>query len=150
MVIVIGIGILFVSVLVIYSVFYLSVIGRIRQFDQLSTIGMTRKQIRKMIRREGILLSMRGIPIGLLLGAAAAYLAQRDGWDWKNTIVTVIGVTIADLITVLISIRKPAKLASAISPIEAAKYSGDRKTGKKGDEKTLQKAKPHTACKTQF
>lgn len=74
MVIVIGIGILFVSVLVIYSVFYLSVIGRIRQFGQLSTIGMTRKQIRKMIRREGILLSMRGIPIGLLLGA------QRRTW----------------------------------------------------------------------
>ena len=38
---------------------------------------------------------------------------------------SVIGVTIADLITVLISIRKPAKLASAISPIEAAKYSGE-------------------------
>lgn len=74
MVIVIGIGILFVSVLVIYSVFYLSVIGRIRQFGQLSTIGMTRKQIRKMIRREGILLSMRGIPIGLLLGQ------QRRTW----------------------------------------------------------------------
>ncbi len=143
MVIVIGIGILFVSVLVIYSVFYLSVIGRIRQFGQLSTIGMTRKQIRKMIRREGILLSMRGIPIGLLLGAAAAYLAQRDGWDWKNTIVTVIGVTIADLITVLISIRKPAKLASAISPIEAAKYSGEtEKQGKKETKKLYRKLSP--------
>lgn len=143
MVIVIGIGILFVSVLVIYSVFYLSVIGRIRQFGQLSTIGMTRKQIRKMIRREGILLSMRGIPIGLLLGAAEAYLAQRDGWDWKNTIVTVIGVTIADLITVLISIRKPAKLASAISPIEAAKYSGEtEKQGKKETKKLYRKLSP--------
>ncbi len=143
MVIVIGIGILFVSVLVIYSVFYLSVIGRIRQFGQLSTIGMTRKQIRKMIRREGILLSMRGIPIGLLLGAAAAYLAQRDGWDWKNTIVTAIGVTIADLITVLISIRKPAKLASAISPIEAAKYSGEtEKQGKKETKKLYRKLSP--------
>ncbi|MFR2835447.1 MAG: hypothetical protein ACLTCI_00345 [[Clostridium] nexile] len=68
----------------------------------------------------------------------------------KNTIVTAIGVTIADLITVLISIRKPAKLASAISPIEAAKYSGETENREKGDEKTLQKAKPHTACKTQF
>ena len=64
---------------------------------------------------------------------------------------TAIGVTIADLITVLISIRKPAKLASAISPIEAAKYSGEtEKQGKKETKKTLQKAKPHTACKTQF
>ena len=94
---------------------------------------------------------MRGIPIGLLLGAAAAYLAQRDGWDWKNTIVTAIGVTIADLITVLISIRKPAKVCVCDLSNRGGKiFWGDRKSGKKGDEKTLQKAKPHTACKTQF
>ena len=76
----VGIGILLVSVLVIYSVFYLSVVGRIRQFGQLRTIGMTRKQIRKMVRTEGMLLSVRGIPIGLVIGGAVSYFIRpTDG-----------------------------------------------------------------------
>ncbi len=120
----IGIGILFVSVLVIYSVFYLSIISRIRQFGQLRTIGMTKKQIKGLITREGLLLSAMGIPIGLLIGGSIGYIIQKNGWDWKNTGIITIIVIVTEIITVLISIHKPARIASAISPIEAAKFSG--------------------------
>lgn len=119
-----GIAILFVSVLVIYSVFYLSVIGRVQQFGQLRTIGMTRKQIKSMLTREGLLLSARGIPIGLVVGVAIGYMLQKNGWDIKNTCLITGLVIVADVFTVYISIHKPAKLASMISPIEAAKYTG--------------------------
>ena len=44
--------ILLACVLVIYGVFYLSVIGRIHQFGQLRTIGMTKKQLKKFVSRE--------------------------------------------------------------------------------------------------
>lgn len=118
-----GIGILFVSVLVIYSVFYLAVAGRIRQFGQLRTIGMTKKQIKGMITREGLLLSMIGIPVGLLIGGAIGYLLQKNGWNWKNTFIIAGIIIVADVLFVLISIHKPAKIAASISPIEAAKYS---------------------------
>lgn len=120
----IGVGILFVSILVIYSVFYLSVIGRIRQFGQLRTIGMTKKQVKKMITKEGLILSAIGIPCGLLIGGVIGYIIKPGGWDWITTILMGIMVAIADIITVLISIHKPAKIASSISPIEAAKFSG--------------------------
>lgn len=120
----VGIGILLVSVLVIYSVFYLSVVGRIRQFGQLRTIGMTRRQIRKMVRTEGMLLSVRGIPIGLVIGGAVSYFIRPDGWSWINVLAISAVVTAADLVTVLLSIRRPAKIAASISPVEAVKYTG--------------------------
>lgn len=135
-----GIGILFVSVLVIYSVFYLSVIGRIRQFGQLRTIGMTRKQIRRMVRREGLLLSLLGIPIGILAGGSIAYFLKPEGWDWINTLFVAAVVIIADVITVQISLAKPASLAAEISPIEAAKYTGNIEEKKRRKKKENRKS----------
>ena len=136
----VGIGILLVSVLVIYSVFYLSVVGRIRQFGQLRTIGMTRRQIRKMVRTEGMLLSVRGIPIGLVIGGAVSYFIRPDGWSWINVLLISAVVTAADLVTVLLSIRRPAKIAASISPVEAVKYTGyepgglkKNKAGRRGE-----------------
>lgn len=126
----IGIGILFVSILVIYSVFYLSIASRIQQFGQLRTIGMTGKQIRKMVRKEGTLLCLFGAPIGLLLGAGFAWLVVPQGWSWKYAVLFFIIIWIADLLTVFISIQKPAKIAAHVSPMEAL-----RTTGYESDEK---------------
>ena len=119
-----GIGFLFISVLVIYSVFYLAIVGRIRQFGQLRTLGMTKKQIRRMVRIEGLTLCAAGIPIGLLLGGAVSYFIRPGGWSWLNMLAVSAAVTAADIVTVLISVRKPAKIAASVSPVEAAKYSG--------------------------
>lgn len=119
-----GIGILLVSVLVIYSVFYLSVVGRIRQFGQLRTIGMTKRQIRKMVRMEGLMLSAAGIPAGLAVGGIAGYFIRPAGWSWLNMLLISVCVAAADVVTVLYSIRRPAKTAASVSPVEAAKYSG--------------------------
>lgn len=128
----VGIGILFVSVLVIYSVFYLAVVGRIQQFGQLRTIGMTKRQIRRMVRYEGLILCGIGIPAGLLIGGLTGYLIKPAGWSWMNTLLIGACVVIADIITVLISVRKPAVIASSISPVEASRYSGvDVKASKK-------------------
>ena len=49
----VGIVVLLACILVIYGVFFLSVIGKIHQFGQLRTIGMTRKQIKKLVSKEG-------------------------------------------------------------------------------------------------
>ena len=124
MIIGVGIGILFVSVLVIYSVFYLAVVGRIQQFGQLRTIGMTKRQIRRMVRYEGLALCSIGIPAGLLVGGLIGYLLKPGGWSWVNTLLIGLAVTAADIITVLISVRKPAVIASSVSPVEASRYSG--------------------------
>lgn len=133
----VGIGIMLVSILVIYSVFYLSVVGRIRQFGQLQTVGMTRKQIRSMVRQEGFILSGIGIPAGLIVGTVIGYLIRPAGFSIYNTLLSAAGVTVLDLITVQLSVYKPAKKAALVSPIEAAKYSGY------GEDKSTKRATRH-------
>ena len=134
-----GIGLLFVSVLVIYSIFYISIVNRIRQIGQLRTIGMTRKQLKNMIIKEGLFLSAIGIPIGLVIGSIAGYFIQPEGWSLVHTIIYALVVAAACLLTVLLSVLKPAKTASKITPIEALKYSGYEIESRKKSTKKLQR-----------
>ena len=50
------------SGIVIYSIFYISVASSIRNYGQLRTIGTTKRQIKKMVYREGKLLAAIAIP----------------------------------------------------------------------------------------
>lgn len=79
--------ILLACVLVIYGVFYISVVGRIHQFGQMRTIGMTRKQIRKFVKKEGTALFVRAFPIGLFLGGIGGYFIKPQGFFLKNTLI---------------------------------------------------------------
>ena len=44
-----------------------------REYGRLKVIGTTPKQIRRIVRREGLLLSLCGIPLGLLVGGAIGF-----------------------------------------------------------------------------
>lgn len=127
----IGFVVLFASVLVIYSIFYISVTGRIRLFGQLCTLGTTMKQIKKLVHMEGIMLSLIGIPIGLCAGSLFAYLLVPGGFKIKNALLDWVIVAIVTIITVMISVRKPAKIASLVSPVEASKLSGYKEENRK-------------------
>ncbi len=137
-VIAVSAAILFVSVFVIYSIFYISVTGRIRQFGQLRTIGMTSKQIRKAVQYEGIFLSAIGSLMGIIVGTAFAYFIVPKGFYLPNTLITAALTIIASSLTVMFSVKKPAKIAAAASPIEAAKMhdnSGGKTSAKSGKRK---------------
>lgn len=136
MIALIGITILLVSVLVIYSIFYISVSERTRQFGQLRTLGMTKKQIKKMVCIEGTILSFIGSIFGIVLGAIFAFSMKPKGFNLSSFVVYSLAILLADYITVRISISKPARIAANISPIEASKFSGyeinkDKKITKK-------------------
>lgn len=131
----IGALVILASTLVIYSIFYISVLGKTRQFGQLRTIGMTQKQIKKMIRQEGLILSGIGISLGIVISWSIAYLIIPEGWQWTNTLLGTLAVGFVNLITIMLSIRKPGKLASRISPIEATKLSENTEEIKKKEKK---------------
>ncbi|WP_225893140.1 ABC transporter permease [Clostridium botulinum] len=116
------------SIVVIYNIFYISIIERIQTIGLLSCIGFTRKQIKKMIIKEGSIFAMIGIPLGIVLGYALSYLVipmiqLNNPINIKSSIYTVPVVSIIIFITVYISTLKPARYASKVPPIELVRYS---------------------------
>ncbi len=145
---VIGLIIFIAAIMVIYSVFYISITGKTREYGQLRTLGMTKKQVRRMVRREGILLALRALPIGLVLGGFLSFLSRPGGFSITNTLLMAVIAIATTLVTVMVSVMKPAKIAASISPMEAARYSaynGDE--GKKQTRKLQRKITPFSLAR---
>ena len=111
------------SGIVIYSIFYISVASSIRSYGQLRTIGTTKRQIKKMVYREGKILAAIGIPIGLVIGNVIGYFLVPAGWYWLTTLCVTVGVGLFAFMIVMIAIHTPVKRAAAVSPMEALRYS---------------------------
>lgn len=138
----VGVVILLACILVIYGVFYLSVIGKIRQFGQLRTIGMTKKQLKKLVTKEGRRLFLYASPAGILLGAAAGYFIIPAGFDLINTLIVAACVFIVIYIITMISVHSPARLASAVSPVEAVRYTPQDDMKKAAGKRTSRSLTP--------
>lgn len=115
------------GILVIYNIFYISIIHSIKGYGQLRTIGMTSKQVQKLVFREGTLLMLPSIPAGLIGGLLLSYLFIPQGFEWKNVLWIFPVVAALTYVTVRLSIRKPAKIAADVSPIEASRYEQDNR-----------------------
>ena len=109
-------------VLVIYSLFFVSIIKKTNEYGRLRTIGTTARQVKRIVMKEGRSLSETGIPIGLILGAAAGYILVPSGWTVNMALI--VGVLVAALmyLCIMLTVRRPAKLASKVTPIEAIRY----------------------------
>ncbi len=110
------------GILVIYNIFYISIINSIKEYGQFRTIGMTAKQIQRLVLREGTLLMLPAIPIGLIAGIVVAYILIPHGFELWNVLWICPVVVALTYVTVRLSIKKPAKIAAAVSPIEASRY----------------------------
>lgn len=139
---IVGAVILLACILVIYGVFYLSVIGRIHQFGQLRTIGMTKKQMKKLVSREGVALYLRSAPIGILIGGIAGYFIIPNGFNILNTLLIIALVFVVIYIITMISVRKPARLAATVSPMEALRYVPQDGMKKAANKKLCRKLSP--------
>lgn len=138
----VGAVILLACILVIYGVFYLSVIGKIHQFGQLRTIGMTRKQMKKLVSKEGCRLFLYASPIGILIGAAAGYFIIPSGFSIINTLLIAVCVFVTVYIITMISVHKPARLAAAVSPMEAMRYIAQDDMKKTANKKMCRSLTP--------
>ena len=126
--------------LLIYNIMYLSVAGKVRYYGLLQTVGMTEKQVKKMIREQMFLIGSAGTVIGCLSGGLVSFflipvvvksLGIKSGYVGAEMIrfhPAVLLVTILLVgVTLLLACQKPAKMAADISPIEALGYRPSHK-----------------------
>lgn len=126
--VIIGI-VLVATIAVIYNTFQISVVERIRQFGLLRAIGMTPAQIRNMVISEASILSIIGIPLGLVFSVISIFiirvLFKVIGGDSVAHIqipispkVMLISIIVA-LASIYLSAFIPALFAGKISPLIA-------------------------------
>lgn len=131
--------------LIIYNVFYISVSNEIKFYGLLKTIGTTNKQLKKIVRRQAALLSLLGVPAGLLLGyllsvfiipVVSGTLSIGSDYEISVNPLIFIGGAAFSLITVWISCIKPCRFVCSISPVEAVRYTDNASQTRKKRKKT--------------
>lgn len=144
---------IFTGYLIIYNIFQISILRDIRYYGLLKTIGTTGRQLGTIIRKQAWILSLIGIPPGLLGGffvgkALVPVLMAQSSFTSNvvdvspNPIIFLIAAVFS-LITVFISIRKPEKMVAKISPVEAVRYTdGNANVGKRKTKKSLNGGTP--------
>lgn len=131
------------SVSLIYNSFAIAVSERTRQFGLLSSLGASKRQLRRNVYAEALMLAAIGIPAGLAIGLAGTFvvfniagegigmLIDQDVFAGTGlTAITVDPLVIAlsallALLTVLVSATVPAWRASRVSAIDAIRQSRD-------------------------
>lgn len=132
MMIVLLIIIIFTGYLIIYNVFRISVTTDVRFYGLLKTIGASGRQLKRMVRKQALFLSVIGIPIGLLVGYAVGVLLtpvilkHLNGVSHQSLAVNpliFICSSVFALATVLLSCARPGAMAARVSPVEAVRYT---------------------------
>ena len=140
------------TIATIYNSFSIAISERKKQFAILNSIGATKSQIMKFVFLEGFLVSIVGIPIGLLSGTVAidivfkviktffktSMFGELDLRVVFSPIVLIVS-TLVILLTIFISALIPAINAAKISPLEAIKNSSNLKVGKIKSSKLVKK-----------
>ncbi|MEV1288595.1 FtsX-like permease family protein [Micromonospora sp. NPDC049679] len=113
-----------VAVLGIVNTLVLSVVERTRELGLMRAVGATRRQVRTMVRRESVLMSLLGAAAGVVLGTGAGVALARSLTSEGITAVSVpVGtlvsyLVVAALVGVLAAIG-PARRASRVDVLGA-------------------------------
>ena len=130
--------IIITSVFCIKNSFDISISEKTKQYGMLSSIGATKKQIKKNVYYEAFKLGIVGIPLGIILGLiASAILVLICNILLKGILNTVMVLSISieaiifgillGVVTIFLSSLRSARRASRISPITAIRNSEDIK-----------------------
>ncbi len=113
-----------VSLFGIINTLVLSVFERTREIGMLRAIGMTRRQVRRMIRHESVITSLIGAAIGIVLGVilAALLIVRVDFIDFAFPTGQIIVFAVAAIFVGILAAIFPARRAAKLNPLEALHY----------------------------
>ena len=129
--------IVFTSVFCIRNCFSIATTEKIKMYGMLASVGATKKQIRKNVITEALMLGVVGIPMGILSGILAVFVlikivnailgdflfANIDGIVFNISILPIILSIILGAITIYLSAISSARKASKVSPIEGIRVA---------------------------
>jgi putative ABC transport system permease protein len=113
-----------ISLFGIVNTLVLTVFERTRELGMLRAIGMTRRQVRRMIRHESIITALIGAALGIPVGVVLALMVGRAikypafTIPWGTLIVFVIAAIVAGLVAAII----PARRAGKLNVLQALQY----------------------------
>ena len=133
--------IIFTSVFCIRNSFAIATTEKIKMYGMLASVGTTKKQIRKNVITEALILGIIGIPLGIVSGIFAIYIllqvvnailgrslfGELDGMIFSVSIIPIIISSILGLVVIYFSAISSAKKASRVSPIESLRNSKEIK-----------------------
>ena len=113
-----------VSLFGIVNTLVLTVFERTREIGMLRAIGMTRRQVRRMIRHESVITALIGAAVGIVLGIvlAALLIARVDFIEFTFPTTQVIVFVVAAIVVGVVAAVFPARRAAKLDPLEAISY----------------------------
>ncbi|OQA23822.1 MAG: FtsX-like permease family protein [Firmicutes bacterium ADurb.Bin354] len=135
--------------LIIYNIFDINIISDMQEYGLLKTIGTTGKQLKNIVMKRANIISLIGIPVGLLMGVGVGscilpfisdHMATMtvDKGSVHFNILFLAGAALFSYLTVIISAGRPCRKASKVSPIEVLRYTdGSEDSHKKGAKHTV-------------
>jgi putative ABC transport system permease protein len=113
-----------VSLFGIVNTLVLTVFERTREIGMLRAIGMTRRQIRRMIRHESVITALIGAFIGIVLGVvlAALLIARVDFITFSLPVGQLLIFGVLAIVVGIIAAIFPARRAARLNPLEALHY----------------------------
>ncbi len=113
-----------VSLFGIVNTLVLTVFERTRELGMLRAIGLTRRQLKRMIRHESVITALIGGAIGIVLGLGLALLLAAR-LDWVGFAIPWLQLGIFAAVTVVVGMFAailPARRAAKLNPLEALQY----------------------------
>ncbi len=115
-----------VSLVGIVVTLILSIYERTRELGMLRAVGMSRRQVKRMIRFEAVITAVLGASAGLVLGIIFAFLMgiplEGEGFVLSYPIPTLLAILVLSALAGVLASIYPARKAARLDVLEAISY----------------------------